>query len=736
MSLLAFLNDQQREAVTNTKGPLLVLAGAGSGKTRVITYRIAYLMQEQGIPPGNILAVTFTNKAAAEMRERVAELTEDQDQMPLVATFHSFCLRLLRRHIHLIDYPNSFSIYDTDDQTALIRRICKELGYDEMTPRAIQSKISAAKNSKYGPLKALENQYDANLEDIYHRYQKGLKQAGAADFDDLLLLTNDLFNARPELLHQYQQQFQQVLVDEFQDTNAPQFNLVRTLAAPQNNICVVGDDDQSIYRWRGADVQNILNFSQDFEGTRVVKLEQNYRSTQNILDAAHGVVKNMLGRHPKKLWTDKGEGKKVSLFQGDDESSEASFVIRNINSLRKTNSLNDCAVLFRTNSQSRAFEEALNRHKLPYQLVGGTKFYDRKEIKDILAYIQVVLNPADVVSMRRIINTPARGIGDVSVARIATAAEKFETTMWEIIENRMQFTELTPAQRNSVSKFRDLVISIRQEVEKKLAASDVIEYVVRESGYFDHLHQEGTDEALGRIDNIRELVTSAKSFEANTTGEVTIDAFVDQVSLISDVDTYDSSASGKVTLMTLHAAKGLEFPFVFLAGLEEGLLPHQRNLEEPDLLEEERRLCYVGITRAQEKLYLTAARSRRTYEGYKISRPSRFLDDIPVTVMEERGGERLLKKRRVASVGNNIDNISQFFKDRQINIDTSRLNKHASSLNSGDFNKGDKVFLPKYGDGTVMGIQGTGDSKKYIVYFPKIGQRKKIMARLGTLKRR
>jgi DNA helicase-2/ATP-dependent DNA helicase PcrA len=734
MSILAYLNEPQREAVTQEKGPMLVLAGAGSGKTRVITYRIAYLMQERGVAADEILAVTFTNKAAAEMRERVEELTEGGD-LPIVSTFHSFCLRLLRKHIHLIDFPNSFSIYDTDDQTALIRRICKKLVFDELQPRALQSRISAAKNSKYGPMESLRMAGDEAVLDIFERYQDGLKRSGALDFDDLLLMANKLLVERPDIYQRYQDQFRYLMVDEFQDTNAPQFKLIQLLAQPDNNVCVVGDDDQSIYKWRGADVQNILNFSNDFPGTRVIKLEQNYRSSQNILDAAHGVVKDMLGRHPKKLWTDKGAGSKVALFQGDNEASEASFIVRNINQQSKTRNLNDFAVLFRTNSQSRALEDAFNRQRIAFQLVGGTRFYDRKEIKDILAYVQVVLNPADTVSLRRCINTPTRGIGDVSLARIESAAEKFSTTMMDIIESQLHFTELTPAQRSAVGVFRDMVVAIREKADSGAAASQVLEYIIQESGYFADLMKQGTEEAEGRIENIRELVTSAKSFEANTPGPATIDEFLDQVSLASDVDNFDAS-KGKVTLMTLHAAKGLEFPVVFLAGMEEGLLPHARNLEEPELLEEERRLCYVGMTRAQEKLYLTGARSRTTYEGYKLSRPSRFLNDIPITVLEERGGERILNKRKMTTVGNNLDNINKFFKDRKIDIDTTKLRKHSASDTTEGFNKGDRVYLPKYGNGTVMAIEGNGDSKKYVVYFSNIGQRKKILARLGTLQKR
>jgi DNA helicase II / ATP-dependent DNA helicase PcrA len=734
MALLADLNVQQREAVLHEDGPLLVLAGAGSGKTRVITYRIAHLIGQRDVAPHNILAVTFTNKAAGEMRERVRELLGDGvDELPWISTFHSFCLRILRMHIRLLGWPSSFTVYDVNDQVALLRRIIKELELEGESPRGIQGRISFAKNSKPGPDALFSGMLDENIREIYSRYQQEMKRAGAVDFDDILLLTNRLFGEHPEVLKKYQQRFHHLLVDEYQDTNFPQYQLIKSLAPPDFNVCAVGDDDQSIYRWRGADITNILNFSKDFAGTRVIKLEQNYRSTQNILDAAHGIVNDLLGRHPKKLWTDKGKGELVTYFLGDDESSEASFVVRNITQMIRTMEPSDFAVLFRTNAQSRSFEEALSRHKVPYQLVGGTRFFDRREVKDVLAYIQVALNPADIVSLRRIINVPARGIGDVTLGRIEALAEREGITAWEVIESRLQYLEVQPQFKRALELFRQLILVIREHLENDDPPSDVIDFVLKESGYLSTLIKEGTEEAIGRVDNLRELLASARAFEAANPGEGTA-TYLDQVSLTADVDEMDPDAP-RVVLMTLHSAKGLEFPVVFLTGLEDGLLPHSRNLDDPDLLEEERRLCYVGMTRAREKLFLTGARSRRTYEGASISRPSRFLNDIPLNVLEERGSEKLRAKRRLTTVGSNIDNIGKFFKDRNVDVDLSRLQKHTERRNEGEFSRGDKVFMNKYGEGQIMSIEGEGENMRYVVYFPSIGQRKKLMARVAKLKR-
>jgi DNA helicase-2/ATP-dependent DNA helicase PcrA len=734
MSLLAQLNPQQREAVLHDSGPLLVLAGAGSGKTRVITYRVAHLIAERSVEPENILAVTFTNKAAEEMHSRVVNLLEGQTTTrPVVCTFHSFCLRILRRHIQHLGYPNDFTIYDVDDQVALMRNVCKELNCNSESPRQLQARISFAKNSKYGPESLFDHNADSQLLDIYHAYQKALKTYGAVDFDDLLLLANKLLDSVPQVLQRQREQFRHLLVDEYQDTNFHQYQLIQKLAHPDDNVCAVGDDDQSIYRWRGADITNILNFSKDFPGTRVIKLEQNYRSTQHILDAAHGIVENLLGRHPKKLWTDRGAGDLVQYFQGDDEGSEASHVVRNMNDLLKSYKPSGFAVLYRTNAQSRAFEEALGRHKIPYQLVGGTRFFDRKEIKDVLAYIQFAVNPADEVSFRRIVNNPHRGIGDVSIGKVNHRALRKNITPWQVITDQLKFLDITAAARKSLEMFREMMLVIQEHIEHGDPPSEIIDFVLKESEYLGALIKEGTEEAMGRIDNLRELIASAKSFESLNPHASTRE-YLDQVSLVADTDEYEPGAP-RAVLMTLHSAKGLEFPVVFLTGLEEGLLPHGRNLDDPEQLEEERRLCYVGMTRARDKLFLTGARGRRTFEGFKLSKPSRFIDDIPPAVLDERGVERSFRKRRKTTVGANIDNIGKFFKDKKIDIDVHKLKKHEPGKEEGEFRKGDEVFLEKYGQGRIMALEGEGQELRYIVYFPKIGQRKKLLARVAKLKK-
>lgn len=734
MSFIAQLNEPQLEAVIHENGPMLVLAGAGSGKTRVITYRIAHLIKEKGVDPYNILAVTFTNKAAQEMKERVTELVGEGKNVPTIATFHSFCLRILRQYIPALGYPNSFSIYDTNDSAALIRRICKQLNWDEQTPKAIQSEISAAKNCKIGPESKLKRSVDSPILDIFHKYQKELKRAGAADFDDLLLLTNKLLQENPDILDKLQQRFEYVLVDEYQDTNHAQYSLIKYLAPPQNNLCAVGDDDQSIYRWRGANVENILNFGKDFQGTKVVKLEQNYRSSQNILDAAHGIVEPLLGRHPKKLWTDKGKGENITYFLGDDEGSEASYIVRCINErMRAGASESDFAILYRTNSQSRSFEESLGRHKIPYQLVGGTRFYDRKEIKDIIAYLQYAVNPSDIISFRRVVNTPARGIGDVTIAKIERQAQQYDCSIWKVLSEELSYLEVQPRAKSALSRFVILMESISQKMAKGASPSEVINHILGESEYVAALLREETEEARGRIENIQELIASAKSFE-NNNPELGTEDYLDQLSLVADTDTYDPEAP-QVTLMTLHCAKGLEFPVVFLTGMEDGLLPHIRNLEDPDHLEEERRLCYVGITRAKEKLFLTAARGRRTYNGFQSARPSRFLDNLPMAVIEERGTGMLTQKRKTTTVGANLDNIGKFFKDKNIAVDLDKLKSKAAESAGAGFKKGDSVYLKKYGPGTIVSMEGSGENLKYVVYFSKIGQRKKLLARVAKIQK-
>ena len=730
VELLTDLNEQQRQAVVHGEGPLLVLAGAGSGKTRVITYRVAHLIKERGVTPGAVLAVTFTNKAAEEMRERVKALVGGLDEQPWVGTFHRFCSSLLRRHIQVIGFPRGYTIYDVDDQRALLRKVLADLRIEGFRPAELQSKISNAKNSKTGPLQTLASLDDPSLVDIYKAYQAGLKSAGALDFDDLLLRTIELLEASDEILERQRERFEHILIDEYQDTNYPQYRLIRLLAPPHNNICAVGDDDQSIYRWRGADIENILRFERDFPGATIIKLEQNYRSTQVILDAAHGVVEHLSGRHPKKLWTDRGSGEQVAYFTADTEEAEASFVVSQIEKMLGSRPASDFAVLFRTNAQSRPFEEALARHRIPFQLIGGVRFYERKEIKDVLAYLHLGMNHDDIVSLRRVINTPTRGIGDVTIAKLELLARQHGVSVWEAIGQHLPFLDASAKVKNALSLFKELIAAIAESIEDRESPSEVIDFILKESGYLGSLIQEQSDEAMGRIDNIKELIAAAKAYEeAFPEGDTA--GFLDQAALVSEADSFDADAP-RATLMTLHCAKGLEFGVVFLAGFEEGLLPHARSLDSAEALEEERRLCYVGMTRARDKLILTNARSRRRFDGFTTAKPSRFLEDIPEAVLDERGVER--RRRRRTTIGANVDNIGKFFRDRKIDIDTSRLKRYAEKREGVEFSVGERVQLPKYGVGKVVGIESEGDELRYIVTFRKVG-RKKILARLKKLKK-
>ena len=730
MTEMTDLNERQREAVLHEGGPLLVLAGAGSGKTRVITHRVAHLIRERGVAPRGVLAVTFTNKAAEEMRSRVLQLVGEQQENPVVGTFHRFCVRVLRRFAPAIGFPSSFSIYDVGDQVALLRKVCGDLGVDGMKVPALQAAISRAKNSRGGPAEALGDG-DPRLQEIHDAYQDGLRAAGAMDFDDLLLRTAELLEARDDLLRHHRTRFEHLLVDEYQDTNHPQYRLVRLLAPPQNNVCAVGDDDQSIYRWRGADVENILRFERDFPGTKVVKLEQNYRSTQTILDAAHGVVERLAGRRPKKLWTDRAAGEPVTLYRADSEEAEASFVVSQIEALLPRRPASDFAVLFRTNAQSRPFEEALSRHRIPYQLVGGTRFYDRKEIKDVIAYLRLAANSADLVSLRRVVSSPPRGIGEATMAKLERLAEQRGVGAWEAISNHLRFLDAGPKAKRALTLFKEMIEAVGESIQHEEPPSRAIDFVLKESGYLGALVKENSAESMGRIESLRELIAAAKGFEAANPGAGTA-AFLDQAALVSESDDYDPAAP-RATLLTLHCAKGLEFGVAFLVGIEEGLLPHSRNSGDPEALEEERRLCYVGMTRARDKLFLSAARTRRTYDGFARSKPSRFLDDLPTAVLDERGAEARRKRRRT-TVGANIENIGKFFKDKKIDVDLSKLRKQEAGAGGAEFRVGDRVEFAKYGVGKVVGVSGEGDELRYTVSFPGVGP-KKLLARIAKLKK-
>jgi DNA helicase-2/ATP-dependent DNA helicase PcrA len=725
--MLTELNERQRQAVLHGDGPLLVLAGAGSGKTRVITYRAAHLIGERGIAPQTILAVTFTNKAAGEMRERVEGLTGRLSPAPWVSTFHSFCSAVLRRHITAIGFPRGFTIYDVNDQTALLKKVLDDMRTDQFRPADMQARISHAKNSKAGPLAALSSYEDERLTAIYKAYQNALKAAGALDFDDLLLRAIELFESDNGILEHYRNRFEHILVDEYQDTNHPQYRLVRLLAPPHNNICAVGDDDQSIYRWRGADIENILRFEKDFPGATIVKLEQNYRSTQCILDAAHGVVQQLSGRHEKKLWTDRGAGEPVTYFLADSEESEASFIVSQIDSMLGRRQAYEFALLFRTNAQSRPFEEAFARHRIPFQVVGGVRFYERMEIKDVLAYLHLGMNYNDIVSLRRVINNPPRGVGEATIGKLELLAREKGITVWEALDKQIPFLGASTKIKNGLTFFKGLIATISEHITHDERPSEVIDFILKESGYLGALIQQNTDEAMGRIDNLKELIAAAKGFEETNPGAGTAE-FLDQAALVADADSYEPDAP-RVTLMTLHCAKGLEFNVVFLAGLEEGLLPHSRNTDTLEGIEEERRLCYVGMTRARDRLYLSSARTRRRFDGFIANKPSRFIEDIPEGILNQRGAER--RRPRKTTVGANVENIGKFFKDRKIDIDLEKLAKHAAP-GGAEFSIGEKVKLDKYGTGKIVGTEGEGDDLRYIVNFRGVG-RKKILARLKKL---
>jgi DNA helicase-2/ATP-dependent DNA helicase PcrA len=641
VDLLSNLNPAQREAVTQVEGPVLVLAGAGSGKTRVLTHRIAYLVGKMGVSPEHILAVTFTNKAAGEMKNRVLGLLAREGVNIQMGTFHSICARILRREGHRLGYERSFSIYDEPDQLSLIKRVQEELGIpaDRFSPKGFRARIEGAKHNLMTPGQFEEqalDDYEKKTALVYQRYQTALESHNAMDFGDLINKVVFLFQLHPRILARYQERFQYVLVDEYQDTNHAQYMLVNLLASRHRNLCVVGDDDQSIYGWRGADIGNILSFEKDYPDTHVVKLEQNYRSTQNILTAASHVVAHNRGRKEKTLWTEQDSGRSITLLEALDEQTEALTVLDKIQAerSREGRELFDFAVLYRINAQSRTFEDQLRRAGLPYVIVGGVRFYERKEVKDILAYLRVLVNPIDSVSLRRIINVPRRGIGPTTLGKLEALAAERGVSLLKAVRMAAASEELPAGLREKLSEFHGLFASLADRLEK-LEVSEVVQEVIERTGYLRDLVAEGTVEAQTRAENVRELVVAAEEF-AMRNEEATLLDFLEEVSLLTSVDTWDSSANA-ITLMTLHSAKGLEFPVIFIAGLEEGLFPLSRAMESQQELEEERRLMYVGMTRAKEKLYLSRAHWRRRWGSGMGTLPSRFLEEVPAELIEVEG---------------------------------------------------------------------------------------------------
>ena len=638
MSIYDTLNPKQKEAVLHTDGPLLILAGAGSGKTRVLTHRIAYLIDECGVNPWNIMAITFTNKAAGEMRERVDNLVGFGAESIWVSTFHSSCVRILRRHIENLGYTTSFSIYDSDDQKTLMRQVFKTLDIDtkQFKERSVLAAISSAKDKLITPEEFLLNAggdfREKKTGEIYKEYQKQLKKNNALDFDDLIVKTVELFQNNPQILDYYQERFRYIMVDEYQDTNMAQFKLVSLLASKYRNLCVVGDDDQSIYRFRGADIQNILSFENTFPGTMVIKLEQNYRSTQNILDAANEVIRHNFGRKDKTLWTANGEGDKILFKQFDTAKDEADFVVRQIRD--SGYSYQDQAVLYRTNAQSRLLEERCIFYNVPYRLVGGVNFYQRKEIKDILAYLKTIANGVDDLSVIRIINVPKRGIGATTIGRVTAFASEHSMSFYDTLKEAKQIPGIGKA-AEKISRFIAQMEAFRaMAYSEEYSMKDLIGHILEDTGYEEELQEEGEIEAQTRLENIEELINKAAAYEEDSE-HPTLDEFLEQVALVADIDNVDDTED-RVTLMTLHSAKGLEFPKVYLVGMEDGLFPGMMSIMSGDKteMEEERRLCYVGITRAKKELVLTAARQRMINGETRWSKPSRFINEIPSNLLD------------------------------------------------------------------------------------------------------
>ena len=779
------LNPMQREAVFTTEGPLLVLAGAGSGKTRALTHRVAYLIEEKGVKPWNILAITFTNKAAGEMRDRVNSLVEYGADSVWVSTFHSLCVRILRRFIENIGYTTDFSIYDSDDTKTLMKQIFKDLEVNTkvLKERGVLGVISSAKNEMISPeefMLSAKAEGDSRLKriaELYMEYQKRLKKNNALDFDDLLVKTVELFQTKQEVLEYYQDRFRYIMVDEYQDTNTVQFKLVSLLAEKYRNICVVGDDDQSIYRFRGANIRNILSFEETFPGAKVIKLEQNYRSTKMILDSANEVIRNNTGRKDKTLWTENEVGERPVFREFPSSFEEAEWIVRDI--VKKGGPWKDYAILYRTNAQSRIFEEKCIAYNLPYRLVGGVNFYQRKEIKDVLCYLKTIANGRDDLAVQRIINVPKRGIGAMSVARVNMFAMENDMSFYEALE-RVQAVPGIGKAALKIGVFTDQIGEFRKMLKEGTPIKDVIEAILNKTGDSDELKQEGEVEAESRMENIEELINKAVSYWESAE-EPSLSAFLEEVALVADIDSMDESED-RITLMTLHSAKGLEFPYVYLAGMEDGLFPSMMSLMEgPEALEEERRLCYVGITRAEKRLTLTAAKSRMIKGQVQPERTSRFIDEIPDVCLErpdrddsKTGWKKMADAYRdlpeeaglpwakaSGTDGKAADGHTGRFQNRPAGVSlfgqktdvyknpyasgTSAAPKNTPTFGKSftvekpkslDYSEGDRVHHMRFGDGTVKSIADGGKDFEITVDFDNaaIGTRK-MFASFAKLKK-
>jgi len=728
--LLTGLNTEQQEAVKHTDGALLIMAGAGSGKTRVLTHRIAYLLKEKDVSPRSVLAITFTNKAAREMKDRVQKLVGAESQQIWVSTFHSMCVRILRRDIDQIGYNRNFTIIDSSDQLTAMKQVLRNLNMDpkQFDPRAMLGQIGAAKNELITPKEyesKVGNYYERQIAQIYEAYQTMLQKNQSLDFDDLIMQTIHLFERVPEVLEYYQLRFQYIHVDEYQDTNHAQYFLVKQLAQRFQNLCVVGDSDQSIYGWRGADIKNILSFEKDYPAARVVYLEQNYRSTKSILAAANQVIERNTGRKPKKLWTENEDGKKLHYFQGGTEREEALFVVEKIQDLLHDKySPHDIAILYRTNAQSRAIEDTLMKSTISYQMVGGTKFYERKEIKDMVAYLRLITNPDDDLSFERIVNEPKRGIGKTSIDRLRTYAADHDISFYQAIKE-VDFTGVTKRAAIALSEFDTLLRGFIKQQEF-LSATDMVDLVLKKTGYEDMLKSEQSLESQSRLENLEEFMTVTQDFEATSEDDQSLVSFLTDLALIADIDSVDEEDpdhTEKITLMTLHAAKGLEFPVVFLIGLEENVFPHSRSMMEESEMEEERRLAYVGITRAEQELYLTHAKMRTLYGRTNMNPVSRFIAEIPQDLIEGLESE---EERIFGSIG----------KPRGRQTPPKRRAqrmKKTTGAESESWSPGSKAVHKVWGVGTVVNVQNEGDAMELDIAFPAPTGIKRVLAKFAPI---
>jgi DNA helicase-2/ATP-dependent DNA helicase PcrA len=729
--LLSGLNPEQQEAVKHTDGPLLIMAGAGSGKTRVLTHRIAYLMAEKGVAPWNILAITFTNKAAREMKDRVAKIAGGAAEEIWISTFHSMCVRILRRDIDRLGYSRNFTILDTTDQLSVIKNVLKDKNIDtkKFEPRSLLGSISSAKNELVTPeeySKSAVGPYESIVASVYEDYQKRLRKNQALDFDDLIMTTIHLFMRVPEVLEYYQRKFQYIHVDEYQDTNRAQYMLVKQMASRFKNLCVVGDSDQSIYRWRGADISNILSFEKDYPRARVTFLEQNYRSSKHILLAANKVIENNSNRKPKKLWTENPEGNKIVYYRGSNEQDECYFVagiIKQLVDARKQKNA-DFAILYRTNAQSRVMEEILLKSSISYNIVGGTKFYDRKEIKDILAYLRLIANPDDDISLGRIINVPKRGIGATTLDKIANYAAIHDMSIFEALQ-MIELVGLSGKVTKALVEFRDQLKNWVQ-MQEFLSVTELVDQILDKTGYRDMLKNEKTIEAQSRLENIDEFLSVTKNFEEKNEDKSLV-SFLTDLALVADIDKLDEKENkdqGNVVLMTLHAAKGLEFPVVFLMGMEEGVFPHSRSLFEEEEMEEERRLAYVGITRAEQCLYITNAQMRTLFGRTNMNPVSRFISEIPVNVLENANQEKEKQKQ------------SPFSSARPER--RTPVMRPISTTTGGEsigWQVGDKAQHKKWGIGTVVSVKGEGESKELDIAFPSPTGIKRLLAKFAPIEK-